>query len=306
MFSGKPAPVVLFAYNRLNELKQTVEALQQNTLAEKSRLFIFSDGPADKADEKAVLPVRGYLRAVSGFKDVVINEADSNLGLSESIISGTGKMFEEFDKVIVVEDDLQTSPYFLQYMNDALDCYSEQKNVASISGYGIPFKAPGAGFYFLPGAFWWGWGTWKDRWRLFNKDGKYLLDELKKRGMTKAYNIHGSFIVSPEIILKKYIKGKLDTWAMRWHASMLLANKYTLYPSCSFVNNIGLGSGMNCRVKSNCLSTPIADKPVHVSPLPVEVKPQTVRKIKKFYLKAHLVLLRDLMKKIIAGKINAS
>jgi hypothetical protein len=296
------APVALFVHKRLDETRQTVKALQKNTLAKESKLFIFSDGPANDQDKESITEIRDYIHNISGFKEIEIKESDSNLGLAESIISGVTEILERFNKIIVVEDDLCTSPFFLKYMNDALNCYQEKTEVASISGYSVPLKNNDVDLYFLPGTFWWGWATWKDRWELFNEDGAYLFKELKKRHMMKEYNINGSFIISPEIILKKHIKAKLSSWAVRWHASMVLAGKLSLYPSRSFVNNIGIGSGVNCRVKSNCLNTQLADEALNVDLLPARVRPEIVKKIKKFYLKAHLRLLYNLIKKLIIGK----
>lgn len=42
----KYAPILLFVYNRLEHLKQTMETLQNNTLAAESELYIYSDAPA--------------------------------------------------------------------------------------------------------------------------------------------------------------------------------------------------------------------------------------------------------------------
>lgn len=296
------APIALFVHKRLNETKQTVDALRKNTLAEKSKLFIFSDGHTDAREKESVTELRNYLHNISGFKEIEIKERDTKFGLAESIISGVTEVLEKFDRVIVVEDDLCTSPYFLKYMNDALNCYQAKTELASISGFSVPIKTDNTDFYFLPGTFWWGWATWKDRWNLFNTDGKYLLKELKKRRIMKQYNINGSFLISPEIILKKLLKGKLNSWAVRWHASMLLENKFSLYPAQSFVRNIGIGSGENCRVKSNCFNTQVADKALNIDLQPIKVQPDIVRKIKKFYLKAHLILLSNLIKKTITGK----
>ena len=42
------APVVIFAYNRSRQLQETLEALGRNEAAEKTDVFIFSDGPKTK------------------------------------------------------------------------------------------------------------------------------------------------------------------------------------------------------------------------------------------------------------------
>lgn len=297
----KLAPIVLFVHKRLNETKQVIKDLQENMLSEESTLFIFSDAAANEQDKKSVEEVRDYINNISGFKEIKIKERDFNYGLAKSIIAGVTEVLERFDKIIVLEDDLCTSPYFLKYMNDALNCYQEKTEIASISGYSVPLKKNNIELYFLPGTFWWGWGTWKNRWDQFNKDGTFLLNELKNRNLMKQYNINGSFLISPEIILKKFLKGQLNSWAVRWHASMILEKKFSLYPSLSFVKNIGIGSGENCRVKANCFNTNIAEKALHIELLPVKVRTDIVKKIKRFYLKAHLILLCNLIKKIITG-----
>lgn len=285
------APIALFVYNRLSELDRTIKALQMNDLAGESQLIIFSDGPANDLDGSAVAEVRAYLRMISGFKDVEIHENADNLGLAVSIIAGVTEVISRYGRVIVMEDDLVTSPFFLRYMNDALDCYEGQAEVGAISGFSCTLDNIGAETYFLPGTYWWGWATWKDRWELFNPDSKYLYAELKRRQLRDKCDINGSFLISPSKLLKKHIEGKISTWAIRWHVSLILAGKYSLFPVVSMVENIGLGSGVNCRVRSNCFSQKTGDQPVKVTRIPVAVDSLIVKRIRRFYLKAHFILL---------------
>jgi len=113
---------------------QTVEALKKNELAQESELFIFSDGWKNEDDKPKVLEVRDYLKTIDGFKKVTIIEKDKNWGLANNIIDGVSKIVNEYDKVIVLEDDLMTSPYFLKYMNEALKRYKDEEKVMHISG----------------------------------------------------------------------------------------------------------------------------------------------------------------------------
>ena len=129
------APVVLFTYNRIEHLKQTIAALQKNDLAEKSELYVFSDGPSTPKDVNSIEEIRRYLNSVKGFKNIQIHAQDSNMGLAKSIISGINSIFENYDNVIVLEDDLVTSASFLKYMNNCLSVYGANPNIFSISGY---------------------------------------------------------------------------------------------------------------------------------------------------------------------------
>lgn len=240
------APIALFVYNRPGHTRWTIEALQKNILASDSDLIIFSDGPKDAAGSKqSVLAVRAYLKTIQGFKSVKIMEREKNQGLAKSIIAGVTSVVGEFGKVIILEDDMVSSQYFLQYMNEALGLYEKEDDVISIHGYIYPVKGILPETFFLKGADCWGWATWKRGWDLFEPDGKKLLRELKERNLTKEFDFSGSYPYTK--MLKDQIAGRNNSWAIRWYASAFLKNKLTLYPGKSLIYNTGFdGSGTHC------------------------------------------------------------
>src|SRR5258705_101338 len=113
------APIALFAYRRLDHVRRTIEGLLANPEADTSALIVFADAASNATTEHEVAAVRRYLRGVSGFGSVTIVERERNFGLANSIIAGVTEVLRTSDRVIVVEDDLVTSPYFLHYMNEA-------------------------------------------------------------------------------------------------------------------------------------------------------------------------------------------
>src|SRR5690554_1406763 len=117
------APICLFTYNRFEETIKTIEALQRNHLASQSQLFIFSDGWKKEKDKDKIIQVRNYLDSVRGFEKVTVIHSEKNNGLAESIIKGVTETLSRYDHVIVLEDDLITTPNFLDFMNQALDYY---------------------------------------------------------------------------------------------------------------------------------------------------------------------------------------
>ena len=247
---SKLAPITLFVYNRPDHTRQTIEALQKNFLAKESNLFIFSDGAKNEGDIDSVQEVRTYLKTIDGFKSVNIEEKTKNHGLANSIIAGVTKIVNKFGKIIVLEDDLVTSKYFLQYMNDGLDFYEKEKRVISIHGYIYPLKQKLNSNFFIKGADCWGWATWKRGWDLFNKDGKYLLTQLENKNLTKEFDFDNTYPYTK--MLENQIAGKNNSWAIRWYASAFLANTLTLYPKESLVANIGFDdSGSHCSQTSN-------------------------------------------------------
>ncbi|HRU00618.1 MAG TPA: glycosyltransferase, partial [Victivallales bacterium] len=195
----KLAPIALFVYNRPWHTRQTVTALQNNELAAESELVVFSDGPKveknkekTKNNEEKVKEVRDYIKSINGFKTVKIIERTQNLGLANSIISGVTEIVNQYGKIIVLEDDLVTSPHFLRFMNEALDLYEKEEDVISIHGYVYPIPDLPETF-FLKGADCWGWATWKRGWDLFEPDGKKLLRELKEKKLLKRFDFNGTY-----------------------------------------------------------------------------------------------------------------
>jgi hypothetical protein len=241
------APIVLFVYNRPQHTLQTLEALAENYLANESELFIFADGPKKNADEtmlQKIKETRAILRSKEWCKKTTIIEGEINKGLAHSIIDGVCKMMTEYDKVIVLEDDLVTSPYFLQYMNDALNVYFSSDSVACISGYVYPVKNKLPETFFIKVAECWGWATWKRAWNVFEEDGVKLLDIIRKKNLMREFDFEDSYPYTQMLV--DQINKKNDSWAIRWYASVFLENKYCLYPKISLVQNIGMdGSGIH-------------------------------------------------------------
>lgn len=246
------SPIALFVYNRPRHTKKTLDALKKNTLAKESPLFIFSDGCKGEGDRKGVEKVREILHSLdkSCFKSVSIIKKKKNNGLAQSIISGVTEVLKSFDKVIVLEDDLVTSQAFLGYMNTMLDIYKDEKKIYSISGYNHPkklMKIPKEypyDIYFNPRASSWGWATWKDRWETVDwkiKDFEVFLKDSKKQ---KKFNEGGSDMSR---MLIRQMKGELDSWAIRWCYHHFKNNAFCIYPTKSYIDNIGHdGSGVHC------------------------------------------------------------
>ncbi|WP_347396342.1 glycosyltransferase family 2 protein, partial [Parabacteroides leei] len=196
------------------------------------------------------------------FKSINIIERKENWGLAKNIIDGVTSIVHQYGKVIVLEDDLVVSPYFLKYMNEALDFYEKEEQVICIHGYVYPVKRKLPETFFIKGADCWGWATWKRGWDLFCSDGKKLLNEIEKRNLKKEFDFDNSYPYFR--MLKQQIEGKNNSWAIRWYASAFLQNKFTLYPGQSLVNQIGVdGSGTHCGV-NEMFNVSLAESPIEL------------------------------------------
>lgn len=297
----KFAPIALFTYNRPWHTRQTVEALLKNEQADKSELIVFSDGPKTPQDEEKIDEVRQYVSAIHGFQNVKLIKRSENMGLGNSIINGVTEVLAEHEQIIVLEDDLVTSSFFLRYMNEALELYQNEEKVISIYGYAYPVTRKLPATFFLRGADCLGWGTWKRGWALFEENGQKLLDELKKRKLMKQFDFDEAYRYTR--MLKDQIAGRNTSWAVRWYASAFLRDCLTLYPGVSMIQHIGNdGSGTNFGVL-DFLDTELAKKPLIVEkieiaedPLARRVVADYLRTIKTPFIKAVIRRGKKMMK----------
>lgn len=254
------APIALFVYARLEHTRRTVASLLRNHGAAESDLFVFSDAARTPEKQAAVAEVRAFVSAIRGFRSVKVVERPSNFGLANSIIDGIGQVLAVADRLVVLEDDMVTSPHFLSYMNEALDRFQDDDRVVSVHGYVYPVKAQLPEAFFLRGADCWGWATWRRGWRVFRPEGQELHDELAQRKLVREFDFNGTYGFSR--MLREQIAGRNDSWAIRWHASAFLAGKLTLYPGRSLVHNIGNdSSGVHC-ADDESLGTAVSETPI--------------------------------------------
>jgi len=241
------APIALFCFRRPVHLERTLSSLAANHGARGHDLIAFCDGPRSPSDTAAVGKVRALLAEWAGrgaFRSFTVEASDSNRGLRSSILAGVSRVTSQAGAAIVVEDDLETSPWFLPYCDDGLELYAQDDAVASIHGYCYPVAHTLPASYFLRGADCWGWATWRRAWERYEDDAGALLAALRERGLERAFNHGGARDLTG--MLASARDGHIDSWAIRWHASAFLAGMHTLYPGRSLVRNIGLdASGTN-------------------------------------------------------------
>jgi hypothetical protein len=259
----------LFAYRRPDHLQATIDALRRNPEAGESELYVFSDAPRNEEAAAGVEGVRRILREVEGFRSVNVVHRQRNFGLAGNITEGVASVLAGHDRVIVLEDDIVVSRFFLRFMNGALTTYREEPRVGSISGYCYPLDRAVGETFFLRGADCWGWATWRDRWKIFNPDGRALLAELRRRGLTQVFDFDGAMGFTR--MLEDQIAGRNDSWAVRWHASCFLSDLLILYPRRPLAQNIGQdGSGTHETRDDHAYDVRLSPTPVKVGGVRIE------------------------------------
>jgi hypothetical protein len=274
------SPIALFVYNRPQHTERTLKFLMQNELASDSRLYIFSDGAKMPQDEDKVAEVRSIINKVDGFKSVKVIERKENAGLANSVISGVTQLINDYGQVIVFEDDLVTSPHTLTYFNDALNRYREEEKVMHIGAYMYPLKAehlPQSFFYRAATS--WGWATWGRAWKNFEPNIDQLISQFDSKKKS-AFSIENSMNFWKQ--MQEFKKGKNNSWAIRWYASIFLKGGLTLNPSQSLVNNIGHdGTGVHSGI-NDIYNVIINPKPITDFPTVIKENKEAYHIIKDF------------------------
>jgi len=244
------SPIALFVYNRPVHTLKVLKALSRNPEASQCELIVFCDGPKKNALKDDLIAINSTIEIVRNerrFKSVKVIENKENLGLANSIIRGVSEVLLTNEKVIVLEDDILPEKGFLSYMNNALNLYENDEEVGCIHAWNYTFKNNKIveSTFFLKGGDCWGWGTWKRAWSFFEQDGRKLKTELESKKQIESFNRNNTHQFYE--MLNDQIDGKNNSWAIRWHASLFLANKYCLHPTFPLVKNIGLdGTGTHC------------------------------------------------------------
>lgn len=303
--SPELSPIILFVYNRKWHTEQTVEALKKNELAGESDLFIFSDGPKKENDEN-VKEIRRYLKTIGGFKSITIIEREKNIGLANSVIAGVTEVVNKYGKVIVLEDDIVTSKYFLKFMNDALEKYERDGRIFSISGYNVPMKCPAEydKDVFLSYRYSsWGWATWKNKWDEADWNIQGWEEVFSDKSANKKFRRGGNDL---PYILKAQMNGTLNSWAIRWYYSHFRKDMFTVFPVKSLVENIGFdGSGIHCGPAQNAPNKPVISENVTIE-LPENI--EFDEKMNDIFISHYKYGLKDkirrFLKELIGYRIN--
>jgi GT2 family glycosyltransferase len=304
------APIALFVYNRPQFTLRTLESISDNGLAQDSELFIYADGPKANANPvqlAAIDEVRKIIRSKKWCKNVTVIESAVNQGLAPSIIHGVTETVNRYQKVIVIEDDVVVSKYFLRFMNEGLEKYKDENKVFSLGSWNYYYDTASADTYFirLPDTI--AWASWKRAWDHFEPDTQKIYTQLTKRGLLHEFNLNGRFPY--ENMLKHQLEGKVNSWAIRWTATAFLNNSLTLYPSRSLSKHIGFGAdSTHVKTADYNADLVLADTPIQLNDLPLINDDSAIdafinfekhiRPLKTSYTKKIMHLAKNLMNRV--------
>jgi hypothetical protein len=246
----KNAPIAIFVYNREEKISNLISSLTECDGFYNSKIFVFCDGAKSIEDQEKVYKTRKTIRErLNGNNNVSYIEQNENIGLAKSIYNGVNYVFNLFERVIVLEDDLEVNKGFLNYMNLALTRYQSNNRVFQISGHF--YEPPGLEIneaIFLPFISTWGWATWKSKWAGFNIEKEISLKGWDKK-LIKKFNLNDSY--NYYYILKGVLKNKIESWGVLWYLYVFQKEGLVLYPNISLIVNKGFDKEATNTTKSS-------------------------------------------------------
>lgn len=238
-----PAPIAVFAYNRPQHLKVTLEALKRCEGYSKHPLYIFCDAPVKSDDLLLSEATRAVAHTWTNLHggEVILRPKNFHF---RNITEGITALCETHGSVIVVEDDIVVSPDFLKFMQRGLDTYRDEERVYLISGYTYPGSQPPVPTsFFLSFALIWGWATWKRAWQHYDWKPKGIDRLFRDSKMKERFDFKRGYNYSN--VLKRAVSDEKVTWDIQWSFTVFRDQALMLCPSRSLVWNSGIGCGVH-------------------------------------------------------------
>ncbi len=123
--------ICVITYNRINSLKRVLQSLNEAQYPHEVDLII----SVDKSDTEQVADYARLFDWLHGHKEVIIHK--ENLGLRKHVLS-CGELLNHYDALVVLEDDISVAESFFYYVEQCVEKYKDDDNIAGISLYNFP------------------------------------------------------------------------------------------------------------------------------------------------------------------------
>lgn len=235
--------IAVFAYNRSKHISRVFSGLKDNEGV--SEVYVFQDGLKCEADRIEWEKTKKVIENVK-WCNIKKYESQENKGLANSIVDGVNVVLKEKDAIIVLEDDCIPQPLFVTFMRQCFEKYRNNEQITMISGYAWPMELRQNNFdaYFCGRMCSWGWGTWKDRWKKYERDYGIILRVKSNKEASKRLADWGMDL---EDMLISNIRGLTDSWAVFFALYLIEDNGLAINPYKTLIKNCGFdGSGVHC------------------------------------------------------------
>jgi len=231
--------IAVFCYKRPEKLRVSMEALLKNPECSDLEIIFFCDGPKGERDREGVMATREYIRSLTGFKKIHHQFREKNLSTGPNFQQGITYLYSNYERFIVVEDDLVVTPNYLRYLIDALEFYKDRQDVFCVTGFCFPIDKGNYEYDTLVHTRFcsYGWGSWSNRVSSVIFDSKGLSTLMEETpGFAAKLNAEG---LDLQRMLKRQIDGRISTWDIQMQVHVATNSKKVIYPVISKTHNIG-------------------------------------------------------------------
>ena len=233
-------PILLLIFNRPKETEILINRL---SIIKPKKIYVFSDGPRinTKTDIINCRKSKIVIEKIFWKCELKKNYQKKNLGLKEAISKGISWFFKYEKKGIILEDDCIPSRDFFEFCSWGLKKFNNDKKVGSITGNNFlnqKIKIKNS-YYFSKYAHCWGWATWRNKWRLYDKNIKFWKRWKKSERFKSIFNseLEKKYWIK---IFDNVQKNNINSWAYPWNLCLWYHKKIVLTPKFNLVNNIGI------------------------------------------------------------------
>ncbi len=259
------APVIIPTLCRDKHFIRCMESLRRNPWAKYTEVYVGLDYPAKEEHWAGYKVIDEYLNgSFPEFREVHVFRREKNVGAAGNSNMLRAEVYKKFDRYIYLEDDLEASPNFLEYIDKSLKEYEDNPDVIAVSGYAYPLEwkikenctVVKQNFN---GSIW-GSGFWHskriDVWEHIRSN--QLAKDFPSAYRTGRLNAMTDFAVMDYVNLCQDgwsgINGYLNNlYDLTFRIYLGVYNKYFIMPSISKIRNHGYdGSGLCCpRINGN-------------------------------------------------------
>lgn len=279
-------PILFVVFNRPDKTRRVFEQIRA---IKPKRLYVSADGPReDKLDEALKCEeVRSIVKNIDWDCDVKFLFRDKNIGCSSALVSSIDWLFQNEESGIILEDDCLPDLTFFPYCNELLSKYKDDKNVMMISGSNLGFKSGDSSYFFSKYGQIWGWATWKESWKKFERQIKINDSDLKfnSKREKKYWNKNFSRVI----------------WDVQWAVYSVWKNDgIAILPNVNLISNIGFGSdatnytdenNINAEIKTNSMNFPL----IHPNIIEADTELDNDIFTKSYFVPLHKKIIRGII-----------
>ena len=239
-------PVLMIFFNRPDTFAKVFEKVRQ---AKPKTLILAQDGPRNTGDMAGIEACRKVVENIDWDCNVIRDYSEINLGCGVRPKSAIDLALQQFEQVIILEDDCIPSLAFFRYCDELLEKYKDDDRIAYISGLNH-FETWDCGeydYFFSKAAAIWGWATWRRSWSRFYD---YYVNGVNDDYILKLYRqqVGNQAIFEQRLLsLKKANNSqkngeKLSYWDTQWGFAEYTQNMLAIVPRKNQICNIGVGA----------------------------------------------------------------